>query len=580
MCACQNRGRGILVLFFFALGLLSTLWMDDCRASWLKDEAAFHVSAHGRLSCSECHDDKGKGHPDAKNVDKAISDFFQRERCTQCHESVENDLDRAFHGGRHTEAGASYDNCIACHDPHAQLSLLAVREGKADPRISPWKQCSSCHQGRDRLPSASKEQQGCMKCHSLDIARKEGPEYLCFHCHEKDSADARQAQTPLIAAVQYAKTPHADVSCLACHPWGAAYGHSSQGGGDCTVCHSHHDEKVTGDAHILISCQACHLPSVVPKRDKTSGMVLWKRQSSAGQVSDVHHMIRAAGDDACRRCHFRGNDMGAASWVLPAKGVLCMPCHTSTLSASDTFTILGLVLFLAGLGLSFSYVFSSPGKAGNKPEKTEAHESVKRGCCRALSAGILLDTLLQRRLFRHSPGRWLVHALVFYGFIFRFLWGIAALAASLADPPWMTLRFMLDKNHPATGLFFDVTGLMILSGIFIMGARAIRVKTLPDLPRSDFKALGLLAALGALGFAAEGIRIAMTGFPEGSNHSFIGFFIAGLLSGTSDLEEIYGYIWYLHAALTAAFIAYIPFSRLFHIVISPITLAIAALKRH
>jgi nitrate reductase gamma subunit len=546
------------------------------------DEAAFHISAHGRLSCTECHDGKEKGHPYAKNVDKAISDFFQRERCLQCHESVEKDLDRAFHGGRHVETGASYDNCLACHDPHAQLSLSAVREGKADPRISPWSQCSSCHQGRDRLPSASKEQQGCLKCHSLDIARKEGPEFLCFHCHEKDSPGAKQAGTPLIAAVQYAKTPHADVSCLACHPGAAGYGHSSQGMGDCTVCHSPHHEKTTGDAHITVSCQACHLPSIKPEKNRPSGMILWKRPSSAGQASDVHHMIKASGDDACKRCHFRGNEIGAAAWVLPAKGVLCMPCHTSTLSASDTFTILGLVLFLGGLALSFSYVFSSLGKAGHnrKVEKQEASDSGKRGCCRALSAGVLLDTLLQRRLFRHSPGRWLIHGLVFYGFALRFLWGITALAASLADPPWIGLRFMLDKNDVATGIFFDVTGLMVLAGICLMGLRAFRVKVLPDLPRSDFKALGLLAALVLVGFAAEGIRIAMAGFPEGSRYSFVGSFVGGLLSGTSDLEEIYGYLWYLHAALTAAFIAYIPFSRLFHIIISPVTLAIAALKRH
>jgi nitrate reductase gamma subunit len=39
-------------------------------------------------------------------------------------------------------------------------------------------------------------------------------------------------------------------------------------------------------------------------------------------------------------------------------------------------------------------------------------------------------------------------------------------------------------------------------------------------------------------------------------------------------------VWYIHAILTGAFIAYLPFSRLMHIIIAPVVLAINAASDH
>ncbi|MGE5840071.1 MAG: hypothetical protein ACM34H_09050, partial [Deltaproteobacteria bacterium] len=75
-----------------------------------------------------------------------------------------------------------------------------------------------------------------------------------------------------------------------------------------------------------------------------------------------------------------------------------------------------------------------------------------------------------------------------------------------------------------------------------------------------------------VGFLLEGMRIAMTGFPEGSLYAFLGYGIARLFFGSSSPVIAYGYVWYLHAILTGAFIAYVPFSRLLHIVVSPLVL--------
>jgi len=102
---------------------------------------------------------------------------------------------------------------------------------------------------------------------------------------------------------------------------------------------------------------------------------------------------------------------------------------------------------------------------------------------------------------------------------------------------------------------------------------------IPDLPRQDVLALGLIAAIVVVGFILEGMRIAMTGFPEGSCYAFLGYAIGRLFFSASSLVNVYGFIWYLHAILTGAFIAYLPFSKLLHIIVSPLVLMGNAVSR-
>jgi nitrate reductase gamma subunit len=141
---------------------------------------------------------------------------------------------------------------------------------------------------------------------------------------------------------------------------------------------------------------------------------------------------------------------------------------------------------------------------------------------------------------------------------------------------------MLDKNSPLTAFLFDLTGVMIILGVLFayLRGRKQRSEQIPDLPRQDVVALGLIAAIVVVGFVLEGMRIAMTGFPGGSCYAFLGYAIARLFFNATSLVNVYGYFWYLHAVLTGAFIAYLPFSRLLHIIISPVVLLGNVTRRH
>jgi len=311
--------------------------------------------------------------------------------------------------------------------------------------------------------------------------------------------------------------------------------------------------------------------------------VIWKRILEPGEPSRIHDMFVKADDKSCQRCHRPGNEIGAAAMVLPPKSIVCMPCHAATFSVDDATTIISLVIFLIGLVMVFSYVLSGSTAEGEDhwiAEKciriiVKAFRTVFSSRVLPLAKVFLTDVLLQRRLYRQSRSRWVIHSLIFYPFMFRFLWGMIALIGSLWKPQWSFVWPMLDKNRPVTAFLFDLTGILLILGMvlaLIRGARGRRTR-LPDLPNQDRIALTLIGGVTLVGFVLEGMRIAMTGFPGGAEWAFAGYGIAEVFGQGSHLTNIYGYLWYLHALLAGAFIAYIPFSRLLHVIFAPLVLA-------
>jgi nitrate reductase gamma subunit len=82
-----------------------------------------------------------------------------------------------------------------------------------------------------------------------------------------------------------------------------------------------------------------------------------------------------------------------------------------------------------------------------------------------------------------------------------------------------------------------------------------------------------------VGFVLEAMRISMAGSPQGAAYAFVGFGLSRFFAGV-ELTASYGTVWYLHAFLTAGFVAYLPFSRMFHLLMAPLSLALGAASRH
>lgn len=569
-------------LFLFAVAALLLLCLaNPTEAAWFIDQKKFHASVHGMFSCQDCHEDvDGRElHPSPDDMVKKGTEFFEVDRCLICHDDVLDRLEEGRHGALTIRTPDSYRNCYHCHEPHYQKP---VREepGLFDPDLPRHEQCGVCHKEEVALPPLSMEDEACMACHrAISPGEEKRLKSICFHCHAREGTPAQKITGKKVALIEpddYEATPHANLACTSCHPQAVRFNHARQIPADCTYCHHRHDEKVAHELHGLVTCGACHLGGVEPVRDEKTKKIIWKRAFAPGATSEIHHMIMGDDENACQNCHVGENRIGAAAMILPPKSVLCMPCHAATFSVGDTVTVAALLVFAAGMVLMLAYVFTGSGakRSGDFTRTIHAEGRVGR-----IAKTVLFDVLLQRRLFVQSRKRWLIHGLIFYPFAFRFSWGFVALVGSLWNPSGSLVWSMLDKNYPLTGFLFDLTGIMIIIGLvaaLIRGSE--RFSTTPrDLPRQDRPALILIGTVVVAGFMLQGMRIAMTGYPPGSSWSFVGYPLSLFWAG-ADLTEIYGYVWYIHALLTGAFIAYIPFSRLAHIIIAPVVLLGGALS--
>jgi nitrate reductase gamma subunit len=577
-----------------ALGIFFFVLCSQANASWLIDARKFHASVHGQNSCQDCHEDVQDRdlHPNPQDINKGVSAFFHVDDCLACHDDVLDALEEGSHGTEAVEDPEIYEACLECHDPHYEEP---VREepGRFDPSVPRYEQCGACHEPQSELPPFLPEDETCMTCHrAMDPDDAEAAETVamtCFHCHGNNETAAQiwtGKKGPLMDPDDYASSTHAGLTCTICHPSATGSRHGLQIPGVCEQCHRRHDEKVAHDLHALVSCEACHLREVQPVRDSQSKRILWESEARAGQISEIHDMSGAYDEAACRRCHKAGNEIGAAAMVLPAKSILCMPCHGATFSIGDTTTLIALGVLIVGMAMILSYVFSgSLGGEATGGFWIKAGKILARALRTIFSSkaflmikALFLDVLLQRRLYRQSAKRWFIHSLIFYPFVFRFVWGLIGLLGSLWKPHWSWIWPMLNKNHPLTAFLFDLTGIMVIVGVglaFIRGY-ASRAGQAPGQPKQDRIALALLAGIVVLGFVLEGMRMAMTGYPEGSAYAFLGHAISQFFKNAPGVTGAYGYFWYVHAVLTGAFVAYLPFSRLAHIITAPLVLAMNA----
>lgn len=390
----------------------------------------------------------------------------------------------------------------------------------------------------------------------------------CMECHEEMADD-------------HALSVHARIECLSCHTQAVEEDHEQVAPVDCRQCHAPHDEKAIHDAHSRVACTACHVKGGVPATDPESDNVIFSGMFRPGSASPSHQAIQPTTDAQCGTCHFQGNTLGASSMILPAKSVLCMPCHVATFSVGDKTTLVSLFIFLVGMvGLGAVWFSGSiHGKAYRSGEKTEAKTRSEQGAfcsgkCLGLLKTVFVEVVLLQRLFRLSPARWIIHALIFFPFLFRFAFGLTALLLSIFLPDGSLTIAMLNKNNAVRALFFDVTGMMILAGsvaaIVCRGKdQAEKIALLPEPGRGMPAMIGLIVLVG---FVLEGLRIAMTGWPDGATWAFLGYGISLLLKGMTGLTDIYGYVWYAHAILTGAFVMLIPFTRMSHVITAPIVL--------
>lgn len=240
------------------------------------------------------------------------------------------------------------------------------------------------------------------------------------------------------------------------------------------------------------------------------------------------------------------------------------------------FTFIALVIFAYGVYRRW-LMWSAMGK----PEPED-----RKGNWKVRLKNLLVNGILQKKVLEDRyPG--IMHALIFFGFLLLFF-GAAfdATEVHVAEP--LGLAFLTGKFYLFFSFLMDLAGLAILVGVFMALDRRYLSKPerlgyrgKPDNTPDDAIALLLIAAIVITGFFIEALRIAVTWQQTPWEvWSFVGWALASALNGISEptARALHKGIWWAHTFVALGFIAYIPYSRLLHMITTPANYYLATLR--
>ncbi len=196
--------------------------------------------------------------------------------------------------------------------------------------------------------------------------------------------------------------------------------------------------------------------------------------------------------------------------------------------------------------------------------KTTAKNAGRR--LKDFRAGVYMQTLLR------DPAAGIMHSLIYFSFLI--LLGVTTVSEINHQLP-ESAKYLHGDVYRGFSLVGDAGGVMLFAGVawaivrrYVQRPYRIRIKTKPE----HALILGTLLAIAVTGFGAEVWRIALAGRPEFEEWSFVGYPLAGLIDGHSNLAGVHQAWWILHVASFAVFVAILPVTMLRHIFTSPLNM--------
>jgi Fe-S oxidoreductase/nitrate reductase gamma subunit len=188
---------------------------------------------------------------------------------------------------------------------------------------------------------------------------------------------------------------------------------------------------------------------------------------------------------------------------------------------------------------------------------------------------VLKYALGQARVIRKAyPG--LMHGLLFAGMTILFIGTLLVMLQADILDPLFSVQFLKSTFYLFYSVTLDVFGVFAIVGLLLAAYRRVvlKPKNLRN-RRDDAVIITLLLAILISGFTIEGLRIAATR-PAWALWSPFGYLLArwfeALGLSTETLRTLHVWNWWSHMLLGMAFIAYIPFSKLFHLVSAPVNI--------
>jgi len=293
------------------------------------DKAIFDKSAHGSLSCVDCHQGFDPGNIPHLPVIKKVE-------CKTCHE--ETGYEKSIHALAQKDIAkrkgkAVAPGCKDCHGTHDVLAASKVESTVSRTHLS--ETCGKCH--KDVVTHFSQSAHGtalaqgvqgapaCIDCHGEHniepVASKESPVYktlearVCESCH-LDNPDVRKRVGPsagFIAA--YEQSVH-----------GKALQKGNESAATCSNCHGAHDMQKGSDPRSLVhkmnvpqTCGQCHADVKKTYEESVHGKAVLRGSKDSPVCTDCHgeHQILSPTDPRSR----------VAAGNVSAQ--VCAVCHNS-----------------------------------------------------------------------------------------------------------------------------------------------------------------------------------------------------------------------------------------------------------
>jgi Fe-S oxidoreductase/nitrate reductase gamma subunit len=195
---------------------------------------------------------------------------------------------------------------------------------------------------------------------------------------------------------------------------------------------------------------------------------------------------------------------------------------------------------------------------------------------------LIMNGFLQIKTWKDAyPG--IMHGCIFFGF-FVLIFGAAFDAGEFhITEPLFSWAFLRGSFYLGFSFLMDLFGLLVLIGVLMAAYRRyiqkpdrLGYKGTSDNTTDDAVALLLIGGIIITGFIIEALRIhatkdAATGYATWETCSFVGWTLANLISGmdVNTAKSLHKLSWWTHTFIALGFIAYIPYSRLLHIITTP-----------
>lgn len=180
------------------------------------------------------------------------------------------------------------------------------------------------------------------------------------------------------------------------------------------------------------------------------------------------------------------------------------------------------------------------------------------------------------------PG--VTHAFMFWGILLLFIGTVLVLVQADLTQPLFDLVFLKGTFYLYFSVVLDIAGAVVI--LMLLGFIGRRYFYKPKglvTTRDDYFIASMLIAILTTAFLIEGSRMAVTEIninPQLASFSPVGLQVARLLSGFGEtsLRGFHKIIWWVHFSLAMTLIASIPFTKLRHLLTTPVNYLFADLR--